>query len=684
MNTVIKNKVDKLFNKLNKINYLNPFINSTILSYAKKLNIRLIPESMGYNGISSLGFLDNKLCEIIVERELSEEQILHLNNLTKLWDFQPYLVLINSLNGKITSIDKYTKYNIKIKTPDNSWVAASHTRNYMLDDPIIDYLKFNNLDNVKKSNKRKRSNSETFLEHIFDSGNQFEENIIFQIKSMIKKEEFIEIGKSYECTDIKKYLKTLDAIKNNIPVIYQAVLWNSSNKTFGSADLIIKSSFASKIFPSYISDSSNDKYEVYDIKWSNLRLKSDEDELINEISIKPYKAQLWIYTEALNKVQINKSSRCFLIGKNYYREKTINKKLIVTNYSNPFEKLGIVDFNNEYLNIEKTIQAINWIKEVKINKKLRIDPPNDSRLYPNMKNTKDSNFYSIKKKLAEKNKEITLIFSVGKKRRDLALQNNITKYNDSNLSSKILGFSENSKIGKTIDNILDINRLETKLNNRNYWPTREEKLIGFNQITNLGNWKNTTIKCYVDIETISTKMYNLDSNKNNIIFMIGLGVVKNNKWSFYVFTANNLNSIEEDRIIKEFEDKLIEIENELLVEEKIPIYSWSNYENLNLKPFIKINKSYQFYDMCRWFSECEISIKDALDFKLKNINKALYNNGLTTITWNDNINGGLDAMNLAYNYYTSTSAKNPLKEIEYYNEIDCRSMSEIHNILNNI
>jgi len=688
----MENKINKLFQNLININYYNPFINSKIISYAKKIGMRLIPESMGFNGCSSLGFFNNRLCEIVTNENLTEAQIIHLDKLIKLWNFQPFLILINSFTGKILDIQKYEK--IKIKSPDNNWVAASYTRNYMLDDPIIDYLKYYNLNNRRIINKRKRSSSnnsssETFLEHIFENGNNFETLIINKIKSMVKKNDFIEIGKSYEARNLDKYLKTLNAIKKEIPIIYQPVLWNPNNKTFGCADLIIKSSFASKIFPSYSSYSilDNDTYEVYDIKCSNLKLKSGLDSLLNEIAIKPYKAQLWIYTEALNNMQNIKATRGFLIGKNYYREKTVNKKLITENYSDPFEKLALVDFNNysEESNIEKTIEAINWIKEVKKNKRLRIDPPNDSRLYPNMKNTQDNEFHSIKKELAEKNKELTLIFSVGKRGRDLALENGISKYDDPDLSATILGFNPETKVANIVNNILDINRSETKLINRKVWPNNKEKIIAFDEITNLGNWKNSKVKCYVDIETINTSVYKLDTVKSNFIFMIGLGVIKDNIWSFYVFTANSLDLSEENRIITEFEQKLLEIENELLVYDSIPIFHWSNYENINLKPFVNINESYKFYDMCKWFKDSGICIKGSLDFKLKNITRALYKNGLTKIIWDDNVSGGLDAMNLAYNYYKS-NLQNPkiLKDIEYYNEIDCKSMAEIHNILSKI
>ena len=685
METVLENKINKTLKKLEKKQYSNPFINSKVLNYIKNVDkvIKLIPNGFSLNGCAPLGFFNNQMCEIVFDNQyLTQQQIEHMDKLLESWGFQPYIIIINSNDNSILNIEKYEK----IKTPDNNWVTASNTRNFMIDDPILDYLKNNN-----NSNKRKRSDfqSETFLDHIFKNGNNFEIDIIDHIKTKINIDrDFIEIGKSYEARNLQNYLKTIEAMKKGIPVIYQPVLWNATNKTFGCADLIIKSSFAHNLFSSYqkYNESFDYLYEVYDIKWSNLKLNYDSDYLTDELSVKPYKAQLWIYTEALNKMQKtifnNKSiaTRGFLIGKSYWSEKVINKKSMSNIYSHPFQKLAIVDFenSNEDSNIEKTKQAIKWIKDIKNNKNLCLDPPNDPRLYPNMKNTQDNEFHSIKKQLAEKNKDLTLLYLVGKSARDLALENNIYTYDDPRLSSTILGFSPESKRAKLLDGILDVN-------------FKKNDIISFNKLTNYGNWQNASIKCYVDIETINSSLYqNLSFNKHNYIFMIGLGIVINNKWSFHVFTVNDLTLDEEFRILFEFENKINELYTLNTIEE-IPIFNWSNYENINLKPYINISSKFIFYDMCKWFQTDEIFVKGAYDFKLKSVVNALHKLGQTDICWSNNssIYNGLDAMHMAIKHYTSksnTSYNNKtnnelIKNIEYYNEIDCKSMWEIHNVL---
>lgn len=679
METVIKNKIDKILSQLVKTKYFNPFENSSVYKVGKKIGFSFIPKGMGYNGCAPLGFYGTKMCEIVIsqEQELSQEQQIHLNLLIKKWNLCPYVLFVNNL-GKIISLNQFTqlvKRKRELQVPDNSWISASSTRNYMLDDPIIDFLK-------ERIIKRPRSNSsdfqpnQTFLSRVFENGNKFEESIIKKIKSLVPEKDFIEIAKSYEARSLEKYNLTIKAINNKIPIIYQPVLWNHSNKTFGCADLIIRSDYACKLFPSYSNyNLVTPVYEVYDIKWSNIKLRAGSDHVINDILIKPYKAQILIYTDALNKIQSNKATRGFIIGKNYTREKTVNKVLQTENYLNPFEKLGVIDFTaaSEQENIDKTVEAVEWLKEIKTNVNLCVDPPNDSRLYPNMKNTYDSEFHSIKKNLANKNREITMLYSVGKKSRDLALSQGITRWDNPKINSEVLGIKQKTKLASLIDGIIDVNRPENN------------EIITWANISNYGNWKTSPIKCYVDIETIGKTVYNLDLERSNFIFMIGLGVFINGKWEFTVFTAQTLEAKEEQRIIREFEVVMEQINSKYSELKQIPVFHWSNYENTNLRPFVNISEKFEFFDMCKWFKNDEICVKGAFDFKLKSITRALCQAGLTQVNWDDNVCGGLDAMNQAYIYYKSDlSDKKILKDIEYYNEIDCKSMSEIHNILQKV
>lgn len=686
METAIRNKIDTICSQLVKTKYSNPFVNPQVLKIAKQVGVKTISKKMGFNDCAPVGFYQNRICDIVISQpgnyQASEEEQVHFKLLMESWNLCPHILFVDS-SGKVVELSQYDKY-VSLKkrkresftataTPDSTWVTASSTRNYMLDDPIIDFLK-------EKTLKRPRSGSDTkpndtFLSRVFDNGNKFEQRVIERIKSIVPSKDFIEIAKSYEAKSLEKYNLTIASINKQIPIIYQPVLWNYTNKTFGCADLLIRSDYAPKLFPSYTPpnpNSSTPVYEVYDIKWSNIKLRASSDHIVNEISVKPFKAQIWIYTDALNKIQPNKSTRGFVIGKGYSRDKSVSKVIQTTNFTDPFEKLGIIDFTTvcEQENIEKTEEAIEWLKEIKTNNNLSVDPPNDPRLYPNMKNTFDSEFHSIKKTLADKNKEITKLYSVGKRSRDLALSHGISTYDDPRINSEILGINQKSKLASLIDGIIDVNKEEN------------EEIITWANLSNHGQWKTSPVKCYVDIETIGKTVYGLEIPRSNFIFMIGLGVQIGSTWEFTVFTAKSLDLNEEQRIIREFENAMRQIQEKYSKQKQIPVFHWSNYENTNLKPYINISKKFEFFDMCRWFMDDEICIKGAFDFKLKSVTRALHTAGLTPITWDDNVSSGLDAMNQAYIYYKSDLLDNKIiKDIEFYNEIDCRSMAEIHRVL---
>ena len=111
------------------------------------------------------------------------------------------------------------------------------------------------------------------------------------------------------------------------------------------------------------------------------------------------------------------------------------------------------------------------------------------------------------------------------------------------------------------------------------------------------------------------------------------------------------------------------------------------------------NDQYDFYDLHKIFISEPIFIKGVLNYSLKNIAKALYNYKIISSCWNLNspCSNGLSAMILANKIYNQqkmlqidTISKSPavlykmlfnepiMKDIIYYNEIDCKVLYEIH------
>jgi len=672
MDSIIDRKKNRILSRLVESDYNNPFIlHHNVIHQGRDLGIDVINHSYTFKGCAPLGFYNNLMCEIMnYNTILTKAHHEHMLRIRKQWGFIPYLLYV--VNDEIQNI---IQYNIKT-FPDQNWVSASKTRNYMLDDPLIDFLKYKNMHSIQSNDEiqvrpgRKRAYSETFTEQLMNNGQNFETTVIDEIQNIVAPDKFVKIGESYEASNISKFIETMNAIDNKIDVIYQPVLWNTTNKTFGCADLIIRSSITNTIFPSYEYDGI-DKYEVFDIKWSTINLIKNTNTINNDKGAKIFKAQLWIYTQALNHMTKSKGQKAYVIARKYKKSKTNDEGINVSEtLSNPFNELGEIDFTNEKVNIVKFKESIKWLKEVRTNDKLCCDPPNDIRLYPNMKNN-DNDFGKIKHDLATKNKELTLLFNVSVKHRENAIKNNIRSMDDPNLSTEMLGLKE-SPTTSIISNIIEVNSKKCK-----------EDII-YSDMSNCGRWKNAKVRCYVDIEAISTTMYDVAHCRPNFIFMIGIGVVVNNEWDFHIFTAKSLDTNSEQEIITEFNLFMNNLSSKHPKTNHIPLFHWANYEKTNLKPLLNIHDKFKFHDICAWVKDNQICVKGAYNFKLKNYAKALDNLGCIDIVWPSSVSDGINAMNTAYNYYTHDVGERVIEDVKEYNEVDCLSMFKIHQLFREI
>jgi hypothetical protein len=588
-------------------------------------------------------------------------------------------------------------YNI-----NESWISAGKTRNYSLNDPLIDYLEYHSINsvddliNIKKRKlniqneniiKKRRLTTKTkynktYKEQLLANGIIFE-NQIFNIINSKYKNNIVciiqpnDVNSSKKIADPAYFQITIDMIKKGIPIIYQGVLHDKINKIYGAPDLIIRADYINKIFNNKLELYSNVlkktnqlPYYIIDIKKSTLHLTANNDNILNNNNIKPYKSQIAIYYKILNKIQDFETEKAFILP---YKclEKSVN---------NIF-KLGIIDFKNfdkHYLNISS--EAIEWIKLIRNpNNKLNCLKPNNINLYPNMSNYLDDNYREIKKYLAEKNQEITNIWMCGYKNRLLAIQNKIYNWSNPKLNSSIMNI--NGKNARIIDMMLDFNR-----NNNNLIYPKKIK-------SNYCNWRdNKSLAFYIDFETINCSSFEINYNSvGNLIFMIGIGYTINNKWNYECFIVEDLSDNNQIKIINDTINFIKNICNKNKSKlENVNICHWSSFEptvlnNLCSKYNI-IYPNFKWFNIIKLFHEEPIFIKGALNFSLKSIGKAMYNHKLIDIIWDDSdCTNGLEAMIQAYNIYNNSENiyNNPkIITIRNYNYIDCKIMWKILNSLN--
>jgi hypothetical protein len=604
-----------------------------------------------------------------------------------------------------------TNYSSDIYKPDYfKWVSGSSIRNYLLRDPLVDWLdlyydKLNYNDNpdnkmthISSSNMSQSKSSNNIL---FNKGNQFESLVIEELNSKYPNNT-ITICKTKEDFFNKSLVdNTLKAMKDGIPIIIQAMLVNEDNLTFGVADLLVRSDYINNLFinsPNYEEEYikakfiDNYHYVVIDIKWSSINLCANGENILNSDRVPAYKGQLAIYNLALGNLQGYIPNKTFILGKGW---KWNSKSLAGYNCLERCGVINYLDFDNHY--IKFTADAVNWLRDVRYNgHKWSCLKPSRPEMYPNMCFDSDSKWNKIKQDLADKLSELTKLWMVGTHNRDYAHSHNIYKWSDPKCSANSLNIN-GKKIGPIVDKLIEINRDS----NSNIYPCK------INDNTN--NWQNKNkLDFYVDFETINDVFMRDSMNIKNshchsdICFRIAVGYEEDNKYKTISFTMNQYNLEEEKRIFQEFKNFIEDKTQKYMKQSKIKnrssvtprLFHWAvaeqtfiNHANIRHNNFLELWLKHNiiFIDMCKIFITEPIIIKGMFKFKLKEVASAMYKHGMIKTKWNNDITDGLTAMYGATEYYKNKDNNIQLmKKIEEYNDIDVKVLWEIVQYLRGI
>jgi len=612
------------------------------------------------------------------------------------------------------------------KNSNKIWVSATDLRNYMLRDPLLDWLNINFTEKrfknnekrfkmyksfvkIGKSKKKDYSNvkkkvSNTFHQYLLNQGHTFEEKVVKRIKKKVGSKNFIDLSKNQDPKLKSSFLETVEAMKLEIPIIHGGVLHNELNQTYGITDLIVRSDFFGKLFkinplkndeitipsPNLISLKNNKPlkyhYRIIDIKFSSLSLRADGIHLLNSKHTPAYKAQLWIYNQALSNIQGYNPGKSYILGRKWSFESCKG----YYNGHSCFDRLGVIDYEGiDFSYCSKSEKAIEWMRDVKSpeSKDWIIDkvPLTRPELYPNMSNLYDEQWREIKYKLSENIKELTSIWMVGTKNREIAHKNGIYKWNDKRCTSKKLGLN-GEIVGKVVNEILKTNKGNKKIN-----PSKIKN--------NVHNWKNKgKIEFFVDFEFIGTMFTDFSNIENDceqeFVFMIGVGYVnKKEEWIYKDFTCKEKTAEEEIRIFLEFSDYIINISKKYKCK-NAKCFHWGNAEKSNWERFFERHKAYdvrkimlniqskflwEWADLMEVFKTEPITVKNCFNFSLKSIAKAMYSHNMIQTIWDDSCSDGLEVMMICSNSYKLKNSleSSGMKNVILYNNVDCKVLFEI-------
>ena len=603
------------------------------------------------------------------------------------------------------------------------WVSAGRTRNWMLDDPLLDWLTLygDSRDYIPKHDFDGYNKNLDFLEFIFDRGREFETGIL-----RLFQEEYEVTAIAQDVSEIRSLEKaraTFEALKSGVPIIYQAVLWDAQNMTYGSPDFLIRSDVLHQMFP--LSFSAVDAeatasdlkdatwhYVVVDTKFTTLHLNASGSEVANQDSTPAYKAQLYIYNRMLGRLQGFEPPKSYLLGRGWERKQGQE----TYRGSSALELLGPVSQKGTVANqipiADEVEKALDWVRRVRTKGEdwQLLPEPTVPELHPNMSNADDAGmmreisapelepgfgevssavkWMGVKKWLAVELKELTLLWQVGPRGRRSAHSEGICRWDDPSITPKTVGVTGAKRV-PVLERILEVNT-------DNGQPVRPTHVSAHRQ-----EWHpEPRVEFYVDFESCS----DLNDDFSNLphkggqplIFMIGCGHLEDGEWHFKSFVVHHLTEQEELRIIQEWVAHMNEVRDRLDPACEDPrLIHWShaepgflenNYSSARARHGEDANwPELAWYDFLnRVMLEEPVVIDGALSFGLKAVANAMHANNLIDTNWGDSQVDGLGAMVGAWRCDEEAKAMSvsmpeiPLMvDIVHYNEIDCKVMMEL-------
>jgi hypothetical protein len=579
----------------------------------------------------------------------------------------------------------------------NSWVAAGHTRNWVLGDPVLDWLRLHGgragfLRDDQRPNYDPRAD---FRRFVLEKGLAFEAGVMRVLQERVS---VVRIAESVE--DARAFAKaraTVDALRSEAPVVAQAVLRNPARRTYGVVDLLVRSDLLASWFPELLSAEeaalpapglglTRFHYRPIDLKFHTFELTAD-GHVTGSADQLAYAVQVWLYAEALGRVQGCAAPAAYLLGRTWEQGEHRGEGCL--------ERLARVDLERWIPNRETTIEqlaqdSVEWIRRLRTaGADWQVLPePSVAELYPHARNADDAPWHSAKREIAEALRELTLLPAMNPAKRVAAHAGGIRRWSDDGVSAARLGITSPALAARA-DAVLAANQASA--------PTVVPQRIQTDPA-----WRAAaSVEFHVDFETVS----NLDDDftvlprlgGQALIVQIGCGqVAPDGSWHFTQWSVDALTTAEERRIIDAWVNHMAATCAAARVRlDEARVCHWSAAEPVNFESAYNAarirHRDAPWPTSIPWFDVLErviraepVAVTGSFNFGLKWIAKAMHAAGFISTTWADGPTDGLGAMvatwfaaREAAATGTSLSAHPLMIEVARYNEVDCRVMSEI-------
>ena len=576
------------------------------------------------------------------------------------------------------------------------WVSATRTRNYVLGDPILDWLDlYGDAQGFNRDTALPDYDHRTdFTEFTFEQGHRFEHAVVGHLRTL-RDVPTISSGPQ-EVQDLAKAEETFAAMREGVPLIHQGVLRDPEHRTYGAPDLLARSDVLRELFPDALSaeearspapdlGGADWHYRIVDIKFRMLGLSAG-GELDNSSSAAAYKLQLFAYNRALGRLQGFEPTMSYLLGRGWTQRKERGSSCMER--LAPVPQAGTLARGRPIS--EAAAEAAEWVRRVRTEgADWRVLPsPSVPELFPDSGNDQDGPWHHAKKRIAEELEDLTLLWQVGVGGRQRGHDAGVYKWTDPLVTPAIVGVT-GEKRPHMFEAILEINR------------TADGPVVRPSRISAAEEeWRDQPpLEFYVDFETVSDLADDFsripEKGGQTLIFMVGCGHVEGGDWRFESFVVDALTEDQEEQIIDEWIAHMVAARQRLAPDGDEPrVIHWSPAEATNFGT--AYNSAKERHDRPdwpspRWFDflrrvvhEQPVVVRGAMAFGLKDIAKAMHGHGLIETNWGDGPTDGRGAMvgawwcqDEAVRQDVTLPELDLMQEIVRYNEVDCRVMMEI-------
>lgn len=575
------------------------------------------------------------------------------------------------------------------------WIAASTTRNYLKDDPLLDWLNAHGVaSGFARDDAEDGWDPRTDLAPLlFELGSRFESEVMHLIEQRLPVTR-IATAKG-DARSLEAAQATVEAMVRGDPVIAQVVLRNPETRTYGVADLLVRSDTINAIVPGSIPSVETEvgaprigatawHYRVIDIKYKGLSVDRKTgaaqcSKLLAEMG------QVWLYNAMLGRIQGYTPPAGYLLGR--HAGDAAAERSCLARLARVDHVAEIDTTTKETLGCRVTA-AVDWVRDVALAGAVWTVLPTPSRpeLYPNLNSDSDGPWHGAKQVIGAALAELTILPATKPKHRRAAHAAGMLRWDDPRVTAASLGVWD--KYAAKCDAILTANRDPSGV----LHPDRVGDPVD--------RWRDpAVIELYVDFETITNVVDDFSSmpcpGDSTLIFQIGAGRWESGEWRFEQWTADRLDRAREAQIIEGFLAHIDRLCAKLQVGlDQVRLVHWAAAElNWFERGAASARKRHADRDWpaLPWFDMLAgvihrgpVAIRGQFDYGLKSIAKAMHVAGLIDTVWDDGPGDGMGALvgaiwcdREAARLGCAMTELDLMRGIAAYNETDCRAMAKI-------